>query len=47
MRFILVFFLLTLTPNFAFSKSEDDQSGLAYENWASTVTRAEICAIGG
>ena len=41
MRFILVFFLLTLTPNFAFSKSEDDQSGLAYENWASTVTRAE------
>ena len=41
MRFILVFILLTLTPYFAFANSEVDQSDLAYENWESTVTRAE------
>ncbi len=41
MRFILVFILLTLTPYFAFANSKVDQSDLAYENWESTVTRAE------
>ncbi len=41
MRFILVFILLTLTPNFAFSNLEIDHSVIPYENWASTVTRAE------
>ncbi len=41
MRFILVFILLTLTPHFSFSNSEVAQSDLSYENWESTVSRAE------
>ena len=41
MRFILVFILLTLTPYSAFANSDVDQSDFAYENWESTVIRAE------
>ena len=41
MRFILVFILLTLTPHFCFSSSEVVQGDVAYENWKSTVSRAE------
>ena len=47
MRFILVFFLLTLTPHFCFSSSEAVQSDYAYENWESTVSRAESVLLAG
>ena len=47
MRFILVFILLTLTPHFSFSNSEVAQSGLSYENWESTVSRAESVLLAG
>jgi len=47
MRFILVFILLTLTPHFCFSSSEIVQSGFAYENWESTVTRADSVLLAG
>ena len=47
MRFILVFFLLTLTPHFCFSSSEAVQSDFAYENWESTVSRAESVLLAG
>ena len=47
MRFILVFILLTLTPHFGFSNSEVAQSDLAYENWQSTVSRAESVLLAG
>ncbi len=47
MRFILVFILLTLTPHFGFSNSEIAQSNLSYENWESTVTRAESVLLVG
>ena len=47
MRFILVFILLTLTPHFSFSNSEVAQSDLSYENWESTVSRAESVLLAG
>ena len=47
MRFILVFILLTLTPHFCFSSSEAVQSDFAYENWESTVSRAESVLLAG
>ena len=47
MRFILVFFLLTLTPHFCFSSSEAAQSDFAYENWENTVSRAESVLLAG
>ena len=47
MRFILVFILLTLTPHFCFSSSEVVQSDFAYENWESTVSRAESVLFAG
>ena len=47
MRFILVFILLTLTPHFGFSNSEVAQSDLSYENWESTVSRAESVLLAG
>ena len=47
MRFILVFILLTLTPFFGFSNSEVAQSDLSYENWESTVNRAESVLLAG
>ena len=47
MRFILVFILLTLTPHFCFSSSEVVQSDFAYENWESTVSRAESVLLAG
>ncbi len=47
MRFILVFILLTLTPHFSFSSSEVLQSDFAYENWESTVSRANSVLLAG
>ena len=47
MRFILVFILLTLTPHFCFSSSDAVQSDFAYENWESTVSRAESVLLAG
>ena len=47
MRFILVFILLNLTPHFCFSSSEAVQSDVAYENWESTVSRAESVLLAG
>ena len=47
MRFILVFILLTITPHFGFSNSEVAQSELSYENWESTVSRAESVLLAG
>ena len=47
MRFILVFILLTLTPHFCFSSSEVVQGDFAYENWNSTVSRAESVLLAG
>ena len=47
MRFILVFILLTLTPHFCFSSSEVVQGDFAYENWESTVSRAESVLLAG
>ncbi len=47
MRFILVFILLFLTPHFGFSNSEVAQSDLSYENWESTVSRAESVLLAG
>ena len=47
MRFILVFVLLIFTPQFGFSNSEVGQSDVAYENWESTVTRAESVLLAG
>ncbi len=47
MRFILVFILLTLTPHSSFSNSEVAQSDLSYENWESTVSRAESVLLAG
>ena len=47
MRFILVFILLTLTPHFGFSNSEVAKSDLSYENWDSTVNRAESVLLAG
>ena len=47
MRFILVFVLLIFAPQFGFSNSEVGQSDVAYENWESTVTRAESVLLAG
>ena len=47
MRFILVFVLLIFAPHFGFSNSEVGQSDAAYENWESTVTRAESVLLAG
>ena len=47
MRFIFVFVLLIFAPHFGFSNSEVDQSDLAYENWESTVSRAESVLLAG
>ena len=47
MRFILVFILLTLTPHFCFSSSDAVQSDFVYENWESTVSRAESVLLAG
>ena len=47
MRFILVFVLFSLAPHFGFSNSEVGQSDVAYENWESTVTRAESVLLAG
>ena len=47
MRFILVFVLLIFAPHFGFSNSEFGQSDAAYENWESTVTRAESVLLAG
>ena len=47
MRFILVFVLFIFAPHFGFSNSEISQSDVAYENWESTVTRAESVLLAG
>ena len=47
MRIIFVFVLLIFAPHFGFSNSEVDQSDLAYENWESTVSRAESVLLAG
>ena len=47
MRFILVFVLLIFAPQSGFSNSEVGQSDVAYENWESTVTRAESVLLAG
>ena len=47
MRFILVFVLLIFAPHFGFSNSQFGQSDAAYENWESTVTRAESVLLAG
>ena len=47
MRFILVFVLFIFAPHFGFSNSEVGQSDVAYENWESTVTRAESVLLAG
>ena len=47
MRFILVFVLLIFAPHFGFPNSEVGQSDVAYENWESTVTRAESVLLAG
>ena len=47
MRFILVLILFTFAPHFSFSNSEVGQSDVAYENWESTVTRAESVLLAG